>query len=100
MPPQVWLGTSTGADTGLSRTLRLEVRDSAGRLEGDYYVDSAHGTFVGEVQPGGALTAILTPAADCTFEFEGSITGDVLVGSFVPLDCPGGEAGTWSLQRQ
>lgn len=99
-PAQVWLGTSEASDTGASRTLRLEVHERGVRLTGDYYVENARGDFDGQVEAGGVLTATLTAGPTCTFELQGTIAGTWLTASFVPLVCPGGETGVWSLERQ
>lgn len=97
---QVWLGTTEASATGVTHTLRLEVHERGERLTGHYLVEAARGEFDGLVGAGGALAATLTAGPGCTFELEGVFVGDSLTATFAPLECPGGEAGTWSLVRQ
>lgn len=94
---EVWTGTST-LDDGTTRSLRLEVRDVEGDLVGDYDSGAAHGTFEGRVE-GTSLTATLTPSATCTYALAGTASDGTIEATFEPDACPGGERGTWTLER-
>ena len=94
----IWTGTTT-LDSGVSSSLRLEVRERDGLLTGSYYVDAARGDFEGEVD-GDTLTASLLPSENCSYSMIGTIAGGSIEGSFSPADCPGGQSGSWNLDRQ
>lgn len=96
-PSQVWSGTSTS--DGEERTLTLEVRRSGDQIDGEYEVGIATGTLDGTVI-GETVTATLSPAAGCTYAFEGTMADGVIEGTYQPEGCPGGTPGEWYVELQ
>lgn len=84
---------------GTSYDLTLELEQAQERWVGAYRVDAVQGSFVGTLD-GTTLHAELSPSADCAFTLTGVVQDDALEAEFVPVDCPGGEGGAWSLVRQ
>lgn len=96
--PDIWNGETTNSDTGAVQGLRLEVVNRSDSWRGSYYVEAARGAFDG-TNDNGVLTATLIASDTCTFELNGTVTGDALTATFEPTDCPGGNTGTWALNR-
>lgn len=96
-PRHTYAGVSLAGGVEYDLTLTFERRGD--RLTGEYTVDAAHGAFRGALD-GATITADLTPSPTCTYGFEGVLTDPTLTGEFEPTACPGGEGGTWVLERQ
>lgn len=97
-PPTIsYEGTSTVG--GLEQPLTLAVTRHGDRLVGEYRVRAAVGKLAGTLN-GADLTATLTPAPDCSYEFLGAFSLDAITGAFEPTDCAGGASGTWALERR
>lgn len=88
----------SGGDAIMEVTLTLNEPTAAGIVRGTYYAGVARGSLRGELD-GTTLTAVLEPKSDCTYSFTGTLTDASLTGAFEPLDCEGGEPGTWDLNR-
>lgn len=98
-PTREYQGFSiTGGDAIMELTLTLQEPTLSGTVVGTYYAGVARGTLRGELD-GIILTAELRPKSDCTYSFTGTLTDASLTGAFEPLDCEGGEPGTWDLNR-
>ena len=98
--PVQWTGQSVSDATGLVQELNLSVQVKGRSWLGTYTVGAVPGSFDGEVDADGALTAVLAPSPDCTYGLTGTVTGDRLAGAFTPAVCPGGSGGTWDLARE
>lgn len=98
-PPPTFTYEGTTSAGGVEQPLTLTYEQRGDRLAGEYRIRAVTGTFRGAIA-GEAITADLTPSPDCTYTFEGAIADTALTGTFQPSDCPGGEAGTWTLQLQ
>lgn len=98
-PPPISTYEGTTSTGGIEQPLTLTYGQRGDRLTGEYLVRAAKGSFRG-TQTGNDITADLSPSPTCTYTFEGTITDTTLTGEFHPTDCPGGEAGTWTLERQ
>lgn len=96
-PPPTFAFEGTTTAEGIVQPLTLTVQRRGERLAGEYQVRAAKGRFNGQVA-GESVTAELTPAPDCTYAFEGTLTSTALAGAFEPRACPGGQAGTWALE--
>lgn len=97
-PPRfTFAGTTTAA--GVEQPLTLTFEQRGKHLSGEYLVLAAKGTFQGTLE-NTTLTAELRPGPDCTYSFEGSLVGNALTGAFEPAGCPGGQSGTWELERR
>jgi len=98
-PPPTLTYEGTTSAGGVEQPLTLTYEQRGDRLTGEYQIRAATGAFRG-VLDGDTITADLTPSPECTYAFEGVIADTTLTGEFQPTDCPGGEAGTWTLERQ
>jgi len=96
-PTLSFVGTSTFES--VSYDLTLDLQRVGDRLVGEYYVETARGDFDGTVV-GTAVVAELAPSSTCSYSFEGTLTQTRLNGTFEPADCPGGQTGTWELERR
>ena len=98
--PEVWLGvTQTSASTN---TVRVEFTRTGNKIFGTYRVGNAtapSGSIEGTVE-NGLITAVLKGSTTCHFDFAGTITETQIEGNYTPNPCPGGSAGTWTLQKQ
>ena len=98
-PPPTFTYEGITITGGVEQPLSLTYEQRGERLTGEYQIRAAKGTFRGAIDAD-TITDDLTPSPDCTYTLEGTITDTTLTGSFQPTDCPGGEAGTWTLERQ
>lgn len=95
-PPQVWTGTT--AYGGTVHPLRVDVALDGSDWSGTYTIGSTP-PFTGDVVAelvDGVLTGQLIATSSCDFDLTGTVTEAALEAEFVPADCPGGDAGTWS----
>lgn len=98
-PPPTFTYEGITITGGVEQPLTLTYEQRGDRLTGEYQIRAAKGAFRGAINAN-TITADLTPSPDCTYTLEATITGTTLTGTFQPSDCPGGEAGTWTLERQ
>jgi hypothetical protein len=93
---ETWTGTSTVGGVEHPLTLRTTVAP-AGAWTGTYVLERAP-AFTGAVEASlvaGVLTGAVVVAHDCRFALAGQRTGDEIVATFLPTDCPGGVGGAW-----
>ena len=99
-PLEVWLGA--GQQGTRNYTVRLEYRRSGSDIIGTYKLSgdaSNTGTINGTIEDG-LIVAKVSPSSSCFFDLTGTVTDTQLRANLTPNACPGGSAGTWTLQRQ
>jgi hypothetical protein len=93
---QTWTGTSTVA--GVAHPLELRATLTPGGVwAGAYRLDRTP-PFTGAVDArfaDGTLTGVVVVSDACRFALAGQRTGDEIVATFLPTDCPGGVGGAW-----
>ncbi len=97
VPKESWTGESVTVNAVHAVSLELTRRGTD--LAGTYRADAVFGLFRGSLD-GEELVASLVASPSCTYELSGVMTATQLDAAFVPVDCPGGLEGSWSLVRE
>lgn len=99
-PPEVWVGVTQ--QLAFTSALEVQFRRVDASILGTYELWgdlNGGGKIEGTIRDG-IIIATLEPSATCRFRLVGTATDSTIEGDFEPDSCPGGNSGTWSLQRQ